>query len=80
MDVEDWVENPIQKKKTRGVSDLFSSLWETGFFWSVLALWGFPLILLWKIELEHKLNCLGCSGAWVVKDLFVKQAGEWTWS
>lgn len=32
MDVEDWVENPIQKKKTRGVSDLFSSLWETGVF------------------------------------------------
>lgn len=38
MDVEDWVENPIQKKKTHGVRDLLSSLWGTGVFWSVLAL------------------------------------------
>lgn len=37
MDVEDWLENSIKKKKTCDVRDLFSSLWGTGVFWSALA-------------------------------------------
>lgn len=76
MDVEDWVENPIQKKKTHGVRDLLSSLWGTGVFWSVLALWGFPLIPLWKKEHEHKLSYLGFSGAWVVKTCLQNKLGS----